>query len=307
MYPADPLSKLTQHHLHWWDSWKWTMGKDTEQALRQELLEKELGMLRDEQAVLKEIFERWVVRTNCCVVWSYEPLLKWGSPLASHRALAQVLTRTGPYLASCALGDPSPLQSTRYRLKGCSLQAAVQSLLRLGSAARCQTPSAAVLDRSYFEHFQARYFFSWEKAYSILQIPWVSFLDQAMHTEACLSLPVLPVKQTGHLNVPPIPSKLCSIRWHRSFAGESNIWLHSLHSWLMPSSARFKWYNLLVTQHISVWDAAVSEKRRCQRAQRQGPAAIAMAPLREPAEPLAQSAQVNSPKSHLGAPSHLVI
>ncbi len=34
-----------------------------------------------------------------------------------------------------------------------------------------------------------------------------------------------------------MPSKLCSIRWHRSLAGESNIWLHSLHSWLMPSSA----------------------------------------------------------------------
>lgn len=46
-----------------------------------------------------------------------------------------------------------------------------------------------------------------------------------------------PVKQTGHLKVPPMPSKLCSIRWHRSLAGESNIWLHSLHSWLMPSSA----------------------------------------------------------------------
>lgn len=54
--------------------------------------------------------------------------------------------------------------------------------------------------------------FSQGKDYSILQIPRVSFLDQAMHAEACLGLPVLPVKQTGHLNVPPIPSKLCSIR-----------------------------------------------------------------------------------------------
>jgi len=27
---------------------------------------------------------------------------------------------------------------------------------------------------------------------------------------ACL----LPVKHTGHLKVPPMPSKLCSIRWH---------------------------------------------------------------------------------------------
>lgn len=209
------------------------------------------------------------------------------------------LARTGPCLASCVLGDPSPLQSTRCRLKGFSSQAATQSQLRLGSAARCQTPSAAGLDRGYFEHFQAQYFSSWEKAYSILQIPWVSFLDQAMHTEACLGLPVLPVKQTGHLNVPPIPSKLCSIRWHRSFAGESNIWLHSLHSWLMPSSARFKWYNLLVTQHISVWDAAASEKRRCRRVQRRGPAAIAVAPLREPAGPLVWSTQVSSTKSHL--------
>lgn len=93
-----------------------------------------------------------------------------------------------------------------------------------------------------------------------------------MHAEACLGLPVLPVKQTGHLNVPPIPSKLCSIRWHRSFAGESNIWLHSLHSWLMPSSARFKWYNLLVTQQISVGDAAaVGKKCPCQHAWLQGP------------------------------------
>lgn len=49
-----------------------------------------------------------------------------------------------------------------------------------------------------------------------------------------------PVKQTGHLKVPPIPSKLCSIRWQSSLAGESNIWLHSLHSWLMPSSANRK-------------------------------------------------------------------
>lgn len=48
----------------------------------------------------------------------------------------------------------------------------------------------------------------------------------------------LPVKQTGHLKVPPMPSKLCSMRWQRSLAGESNIWLHSLHSWLMPSSAK---------------------------------------------------------------------
>lgn len=45
-----------------------------------------------------------------------------------------------------------------------------------------------------------------------------------------------PVKQTGHLNVPPMPSKLCSIRWHWSLAGESNDWLHSLHSWFSPSS-----------------------------------------------------------------------
>lgn len=52
---------------------------------------------------------------------------------------------------------------------------------------------------------------------------------------ACVCLS--PVKQTGHLKVPPIPSKLCSIRWQSSLAGESNIWLHSLHSWLMPSSA----------------------------------------------------------------------
>lgn len=48
----------------------------------------------------------------------------------------------------------------------------------------------------------------------------------------------IPVKHTGHLKVPPMPSKLCSMRWQRSLAGESNIWLHSLHSWLMPSSAR---------------------------------------------------------------------
>lgn len=48
----------------------------------------------------------------------------------------------------------------------------------------------------------------------------------------------LPVKHTGHLKVPPMPSKLCSMRWQRSLAGESNIWLHSLHSWLMPSSAK---------------------------------------------------------------------
>lgn len=54
--------------------------------------------------------------------------------------------------------------------------------------------------------------FAQGKEYSILQIPRLSFLDQAMHAEACLGLPVLPVKQTGHLNVPPIPSKLCSIR-----------------------------------------------------------------------------------------------
>ena len=45
-----------------------------------------------------------------------------------------------------------------------------------------------------------------------------------------------PVKQTGHLKVPPIPSKLCSIRWHCSFAGESKDWLQSLHSWFRPSS-----------------------------------------------------------------------
>lgn len=48
----------------------------------------------------------------------------------------------------------------------------------------------------------------------------------------------IPVKHTGHLKVPPMPSKLCSMRWQRSLAGESNIWLHSLHSWLMPSSAK---------------------------------------------------------------------
>lgn len=46
----------------------------------------------------------------------------------------------------------------------------------------------------------------------------------------------LPVKQTGHLKVPPIPSKLCSIRWHWSLAGESKVWLQSLHSWFSPSS-----------------------------------------------------------------------
>lgn len=55
----------------------------------------------------------------------------------------------------------------------------------------------------------------------------------SLNMVACAS----PVKQTGHLKVPPMPSKLCSIRWHSSLAGESNIWLHSLHSWLMPSSA----------------------------------------------------------------------
>lgn len=54
-------------------------------------------------------------------------------------------------------------------------------------------------------------------------------------TRECVCLS--PVKQTGHLKVPPMPSKLCSIRWQSSLAGESNIWLHSLHSWLMPSSA----------------------------------------------------------------------
>lgn len=53
----------------------------------------------------------------------------------------------------------------------------------------------------------------------------------------CVFVCVSPVKQTGHLKVPPMPSKLCSIRWQSSLAGESNIWLHSLHSWLMPSSA----------------------------------------------------------------------
>lgn len=34
----------------------------------QALLGKELEMLQDEQAGPKEIFERGVVRTNCCVV-----------------------------------------------------------------------------------------------------------------------------------------------------------------------------------------------------------------------------------------------
>lgn len=48
---------------------------------------------------------------------------------------------------------------------------------------------------------------------------------------------LLPVKHTGHLKVPPMPSKLCSIRWHWSLAGESNVWLQSLHSWFSPSSA----------------------------------------------------------------------
>lgn len=47
---------------------------------------------------------------------------------------------------------------------------------------------------------------------------------------------LLPVKHTGHLKVPPMPSKLCSIRWHWSLAGESNVWLQSLHSWFSPSS-----------------------------------------------------------------------
>lgn len=37
-----------------------------------------------------------------------------------------------------------------------------------------------------------------------------------------------------------MPSKLCSIRWHWSFAGESNDWLQSLHSWFSPSSAEMK-------------------------------------------------------------------
>lgn len=104
-----------------------------------------------------------------------------------------------------------------------------------------------------------------------------------MHAEACLGLPVLPVKQTGHLNVPPIPSKLCSIRWHRSFAGESNIWLHSLHSWLMPSSARFKWYNLLVTQQISVGEAAAGGGEGTQ-----GP--------QDPQDPQPQSRTSSSPR-----------
>lgn len=34
------------------------------------------------------------------------------------------------------------------------------------------------------------------------------FMNQARHNKNV----DLPVKQTGHLNVPPIPSKLCSIR-----------------------------------------------------------------------------------------------
>lgn len=175
----------------------------------------------------------------------------------------RVLVRTGPCPASSALRDAPHIQATTWKAP------TARRLAAFGQCLRCQTPQCCSFRQEIFLNI------SQEKAYSILQIPRVSFLDQAMHTEACLSLPVLPVKQTGHLNVPPIPSKLCSIRWHRSFAGESNIWLHSLHSWLMPSSARFKWYNLLVTQHISVCDAAVGEKRPCPtpRTQLQGPTA----------------------------------
>lgn len=62
------------------------------------------------------------------------------------------------------------------------------------------------------------------------------------HTQADFTLgSVLPVKQTGHLKVPPIPSKLCSIRWHWSLAGESKVWLQSLHSWFSPSSVEKTW------------------------------------------------------------------
>lgn len=66
----------------------------------------------------------------------------------------------------------------------------------------------------------------------LLYCPW-----RWMCVFVCVSVCLSPVKQTGHLKVPPMPSKLCSIRWQSSLAGESNIWLHSLHSWLMPSSA----------------------------------------------------------------------
>lgn len=229
---------------------------------------KELETCWHEQAALKGTFQR-EVSDHTAVWWD----LMWARLAAARGTQGESWWEQAPALQVLLLEMRLTFRPQPERPQ---LQ---EGRLHLGSAWDVKHLSAAVSDRRYSEHFQARYFFSQEKAYSILQIPRVSFLDQAMHTEACLSLPVLPVKQTGHLNVPPIPSKLCSIRWHRSFAGESNIWLHSLHSWLMPSSARFKWYNLLVTQHISVCDAAVSEKRPCPtpRTQLQGPTATSKA------------------------------
>ncbi len=79
-----------------------------------------------------------------------------------------------------------------------------------------------------------------------------------------------PVKQTGHLKVPPMPSKLCSIRWHRSLAGESNIWLHSLHSWLMPSSATQEHDTTGYTHHQGQAERMRDRETQTHAAKRQG-------------------------------------
>lgn len=138
-----------QDHLHWWDSWKRTSGKENRAGPQMDTTAKDLETCFHEQAALKETF--WREESNHTVVWWD---LMWAR-YAAVRGTQGVFTRTGPCLASSALRDAPHIQATTWKAP---LREVTQGRLHLGSAMRCQTPQCCSFRQEIFWTFPSTVF-----------------------------------------------------------------------------------------------------------------------------------------------------